>query len=105
MAGIVLKRGADLNQRMVISSFRSGDAVDLTDWTMDCYVRDGDTLIEKLGLEITDAGAGEFYLTSTTTKDWPAKRLSSDLRMTIPDDGQTYSEIFFFDVQEVVTYD
>lgn len=105
MAGISIKRGADLSQRMVMTEAKSGAFVDLTGWSIECHVRNGDTLVEKLDVEITDAAGGVFFLTSDTTKEWPVKRLASDLRMTIPDTGKTFSERFFFDVQETVTYD
>lgn len=105
MAGIPVKRGSALSIDMQITEDATGLPVDLTGWAIACYVRNRGCLVEKLGVTITDATAGRFTITSPSTKDWPVGRLFSDLAQTIPNQGLTYSEGFYFDVQETVTYD
>lgn len=81
----------------------TGDA-GLAGWSIRSQIRNGDTLVAELDVDVTDEAGGEFTLSySGDTSAWPLRRLETDIEYTDPDGNVVSTETYYISVLKDVT--
>lgn len=76
----------------------------LTGWTIRSQVRNGDTLVAELDVDVTDEAACEYTLSfAGSTSAWPLRRLETDIEYTNPGGQVISTETYYINVLKDVT--
>jgi len=106
MATIVHKRGDTFELSCTLEN--EGVAVDITNFTITSQVRGSDdVLLQALTVTKTDATAGEFTLTatSTQTESWGVQKYLADIEFIEASGEVNSSQTFTIDVLKDITRD
>jgi len=104
MAIINHKRGDTFELTLTLEN--QGNAVDVTNFTIACQVRDqSDLLIQTLTVTKTDPTNGVFTLTASDTETylWPLVKLETDVEFIEADTTVSSSETFSIQVIKDIT--
>lgn len=106
MATITHKRGDTFALNCTVEN--QGVAVDITSWTITSQARaDDDTVLQTFTVTITDAAAGLFTVSATSTQAelWSLGNYSMDIEFVDPSNEVNSTETFTLSVLRDITRD